>query len=156
ISLGRDIMRAAFTSRGREYSDAELMPAFVKLEHKSAEAILLAVGKGELGSEDVMAIIDPQGTVQEPVRRRAITRTDEGWFNLRRIKGFKFRLPGIGSTTRENGALLTAQAMNGVRGVRLGGNGALPGERIVGILDEDGHITIYPIHSSKLKEYEDQ
>ena len=34
--------------------------------------------------------------------------------------------------------------------------GAVPGERIVGILDPGEGITIYPIHSPKLRAFEDQ
>jgi (p)ppGpp synthase/HD superfamily hydrolase len=47
------------------------------------------------------------------------------------------------------------RGLNGAHAVRLGEGGALPGERIVGILEPEGGITIYPIHSSKLKDYED-
>jgi len=32
----------------------------------------------------------------------------------------------------------------------------VPGDRIVGILEPDNTITIYPIHSAKLTEYDDQ
>jgi (p)ppGpp synthase/HD superfamily hydrolase len=40
--------------------------------------------------------------------------------------------------------------------VHFGEGGAVPGERIVGILDPGQGITIYPIHSPHLRDYEDQ
>ena len=40
--------------------------------------------------------------------------------------------------------------------IRFAPGGAVPGDRIVGILEPDNTITIYPIHSSKLTEYDDQ
>lgn len=158
IAFGRDIMKAAFSKRGKPYSDGELTPAFVRLEHKSIEAILHAVGKGELSSEDVLSAIDPQSFTQERPKRRAITRSEEGWFHLRRITGFKFRLPGrVGDAN--GGAehdLRVRSSLNSVRSVQLGEGGAVPGERIVGILDPEGGITIFAIHSPRLKEFDDQ
>ena len=40
--------------------------------------------------------------------------------------------------------------------IHFAGGGAVPGERIVGILDPGQGITIYPIHSRQLQEFEDQ
>jgi (p)ppGpp synthase/HD superfamily hydrolase len=40
--------------------------------------------------------------------------------------------------------------------IHFGEGGAVPGERIVGILDQGKGITIYPIHSPHLRSYEDQ
>jgi RelA/SpoT family (p)ppGpp synthetase len=158
ITLGRDIMKSAFTRRDLPYSDNELTPAFVRLEHKTVDAILHAVGRGDLTADQVLRAINPQIEVQAPAKRRTITRDEEGWFNLRRVTGFKFRMPGRmngpGRARGKNG--VPVRPLNGGMAVRLGPGGAVPGERIVGILEPEGGITIYPIHSSKLKEFDDQ
>jgi RelA/SpoT family (p)ppGpp synthetase len=157
IQLGRDIMKSLFVRHERDYADSELTPAFVRLEHKSVDAILHAVGKGDLPADEVMRAIDPRIEAQPPAKRRTITRNEEGWFNLRRVASFKFRVPG--RTVGANGKgkpRVSVRGLNGAHVVRLGPGGAVPGERIVGILEPEGGITIYPIHSSKLKDYDDQ
>jgi (p)ppGpp synthase/HD superfamily hydrolase len=93
----------------------------------------------------------------EQPKRKVIKRSDEGWFNLRRVIGLKFRWPG------SNGAQNGAGEVNGIPirsahsdlPIRFADGGAIPGERIVGILDPGVGITIYPIHSPKLREFDD-
>ncbi len=46
--------------------------------------------------------------------------------------------------------------MNGASIIHFAEGGAVPGERIVGILDPGKGITIYPIHSPHLRAFEDQ
>jgi (p)ppGpp synthase/HD superfamily hydrolase len=90
-------------------------------------------------------------------KRRTITRDEEGWFNLRRVKSFKFRLPSLmGGSTHADGPGIPIRGVNGTSVIRLAEGGAVPGERIVGILDPGEGITIYPIHSPQLKAFEDQ
>ena len=88
-----------------------------------------------------------------------MTRNEEGWFNLPRVKNFKFRIPAlIGGPDGpgEEGPVLPIRGMNGASIIHFAGGGAVPGERIVGILDPGQGITIYPIHSPQLQEFEDQ
>ena len=87
-----------------------------------------------------------------------MTRNDEGWFNLPRVKNFKFRIPALigGPGPGEEGPVLPIRGMNGASIIHFADGGAVPGERIVGILDPGQGITIYPIHSPQLQEFEDQ
>jgi len=157
LSLGRDIMRAALERAGKS-GDTDLTPVLPRLGQRSVEDLLSAVGRGETTADEVLKAVDPN-LVQEGVpKRRTITRNDEGWFNLRRVTSFKFRWPGIlaGSEDEGSAKAIPIRGVNGASIVRFGEGGAVPGERIVGILDPGKGITIYPIHSPHLRAYEDQ
>jgi RelA/SpoT family (p)ppGpp synthetase len=157
LSLGRDIMKAALERAGK-VDDTDLSQVLPRLGQKSVEDLLTAVGRGEVTADEVLKAIDPN-LVQEGVpKRRTITRNDEGWFNLRRVTSFKFRWPGIlaGSEHEEGEKGIPIRGVNGTSIIHFGEGGAVPGERIVGILDPGQGITIYPIHSPHLRDYEDQ
>ena len=106
----------------------------------------------------MLKAVDPNLVQEGGPKRRTITRNDEGWFNLRRVTSFKFRWPGLltGSEDEEGAKGIPIRGVNGTSVVRFGEGGAVPGERIVGILDPGKGITIYPIHSPHLRDYEDQ
>ena len=158
MALGRDIVKAAFERMGKTYSDSALAAVLPKLGQKCVEDLLTAVGRGETTASEVIAAIDPDAAKEAPPKRRAITRTDEGWFNLRRVKNFKFRIPALigGSGSEDDGPIIPIRGINGTSIIHLADGGAVPGERIVGILDPGEGITIYPIHSPKLQAFEDQ
>jgi len=79
---------------------------------------------------------------------------DAGWFGLKRAKAVKFKLP---EATAENGAAIPIRGINTDLPVRFAPNGgAVPGDRIVGIMTPGEGITIYPIQSPALSEFEDQ
>jgi GTP diphosphokinase / guanosine-3',5'-bis(diphosphate) 3'-diphosphatase len=156
LSLGRDIMRAALQRAGRT-GDTDLTPVLPRLGQRNVEDLLTAVGRGETTADEVLKAVDPNLVQEGAPKRRTITRNDEGWFNLRRVTSFKFRWPGLlaGSEDEDGGKGIPIRGVNGTS-VHFGEGGAVPGERIVGILDPGQGITIYPIHSPHLRDYEDQ
>jgi len=157
LSLGRDIMKAAIERTEKPYADSVLAPALPRLGQKSVEDLLTAVGRGEISADEVLAVTDPDAVKNVAPKRRTITRNDEGWFNLRRVKSFKFRLPALlSSSVQEDGPGIPIRGVNGTSVIHFAGGGAVPGERIVGILDPGEGITIYPIHSPQLRAFEDQ
>lgn len=84
---------------------------------------------------------------------------EEGWSKLRNAAGMLFQVPGLSS--RKTGAKGESRALpiRGVRGdlpVRFAPEGAVPGDRIVGILQPGTGITIYPIQSPSLTAFDDQ
>src|SRR5690606_8859136 len=86
---------------------------------------------------------------------------EEGWVNLRNAAGMLFRLPGRSSrrTKKQRAAEKDALPIRGVAGdlpVRFAPEGAVPGDRIVGILQPGSGITIYPIQSPSLTAFDDQ
>ncbi|MBL4727250.1 MAG: bifunctional (p)ppGpp synthetase/guanosine-3',5'-bis(diphosphate) 3'-pyrophosphohydrolase [Rhizobiaceae bacterium] len=92
----------------------------------------------------------------------------EGWFGLKGGLGMMFRVPGKKTSAR------SAKPVRGVKGgtsssiipirgtqsdlpVKFSPNGgAIPGDRIVGILEPGEGITIYPIQSSALEKFDNQ
>ncbi len=154
LSLGRDIIRTAGERFGRAYSDTDLGPALQRLGYKTVDDLFTAVARGETAVDDVFVAIDPAFTTTVAPKRKAITRSDDGWFSLRRVTGFRFRWPTRGESASANAVPnLPIRGVNGTP-IRIADGGAVPGERIVGILDPNEGITIYPIHSPSLREFE--
>ena len=159
LGLGRDIVKAAFERTGKTCEDSVLAGIAPRLGHKTVEDLLAGVGRGETAADKILAAVDPDAVKDEAPKRRTMTRNDAGWFNLRRVKSFKFRLPSLiggSASDEEEGPGIPIRAVNGTSVIRLADGGAVPGERIVGILDPGEGITIYPIHSPQLRAYEEQ
>ena len=161
--LGMRILERSFDRAGKKLSKDEIAPVLHRLGQKEVEDVLAAVGRGELSSEDVLKAVYPN--YQED--RAAIKQgtTDEGWFNLRNTAGLLFRLPGLSRSSkngssrrkgRKNGASLPIRGVDDNSIVRFGPGGAVPGERIVGILEPGEGITVYPIQSPQLTKFDDE
>jgi (p)ppGpp synthase/HD superfamily hydrolase len=100
----------------------------------------------------------PEETPQEPPkRRRKVKRHDEGWFGLRKVMGLKFRWPGSGDRAHEQGPSgIPIRGMRSDLPVSFAAGGAVPGDRIVGILTPGQGITIYPIHADELRAFDEE
>jgi len=164
--LGVRILERAFERAGKPFSKDGLKPVLPRLARKDVEDVLAAVGRGELPSGDVLKAVFPDYK-DERVPAAVPGARQEGWFNLRNAAGMLFHIPGRSSSRRKksgkrdgnegetNGAL----PIRGVRGdlpVRFAPEGAVPGDRIVGILQPGSGITIYPIQSPSLTAFDDQ
>ena len=157
--LGREILQRAFSRRGKTFSEEAISLAIGRLSQKTTEDVIAAVGRGELASADVIkAAIPEDAQVETPKRRRRVKRAEEGWFGLGKVMGLKFRWPGSSSgRSRPVGA--RSIPIRGLRGdlpVSFTEDGAVPGDRIVGILTPGQGITIYPIHAEALKAFDEQ
>jgi len=156
--LGREILDRAFQRQGKTFSEENLGAALGRLSQKTAEDVMAAVGRGELGSADVVRAVFPEEAPQEaPKRRRKVKRTEEGWFGLGKVMGLKFRWPGSSGKDRPEGS--SGIPIRGLRGdlpVKFAEGGAVPGDRIVGILTPGQGITIYPIHADALKAFDEE
>ena len=157
--LGREILVRAFQRREKTFSEESLAAALGRLSQKTAEDVMAAVGRGELASADVVRAVFPEEKSQEPVkRRRKVKRTEEGWFGLGKVMGLKFRWPGSSGRPREEQGPISIP-IRGLRGdlpVNFADGGAVPGDRIVGILNPGQGITIYPIHAEALKAFDEE
>jgi guanosine-3',5'-bis(diphosphate) 3'-pyrophosphohydrolase len=159
--LGREILDRAFRRHGQAFSEEAIAKALPRLSQKTAEDVVTAVGRGELASGDVFRAAFPEEIAGPmPKRRRQVKRADEGWFGLGKVMGLKFRWPGSGGKGRAGGQ----EGPEGIpiRGLKSGlpvnfaEGGAIPGDRIVGILSPGHGITIYPIHAAALKAFDDE
>jgi guanosine-3',5'-bis(diphosphate) 3'-pyrophosphohydrolase len=158
--LGRRLLESAFGRVGHEYSDDKVKKGLHRLTQKSLEEVFAGVGRGELPVDDVLRAALPEADIaaKPPPRRRLGWQRgqgEDGWFNITKVIGLKFRWPGSGVSKDR-------QAQQGlpIRGVRndvpvsFEEGGAVPGDRIVGVLTEGEGIRIFQIHSPKLKDYE--
>ncbi|MBW3097837.1 RelA/SpoT family protein [Pseudohoeflea coraliihabitans] len=157
--LGQRILERAFERSGKVFSRDELGPVLHRLGQKETDDVLAAIGRGEISSDDVLRAIYPNHQESRVVKQKP---TDEGWFNLRNRAGMIFRLPGFSKRkagTRKGGRETSAVPIRGVdanTSVRFCTGGAVPGDRIIGILEPGAGITIYPIQSPELTAFDDE
>jgi guanosine-3',5'-bis(diphosphate) 3'-pyrophosphohydrolase len=151
--LGREIVERAFKRAGRNFTEGKLKAALPRLARSSLEEVFVAVGRGEMYSGDVVRAIHPDFK-DERAAGPAPAEGESGWFGLSKALGLMFKAPGKG------GDADSAIPIRGLRGdlpVRFAPRGgAVPGERIVGILTPGEGITIYPIHSPALTAFDDK
>ncbi len=155
--LGTRILERAFERAGKSFSKEALKPVLHRLARKDVEDVLASVGRGEISSPDVMKAVFPDHhdeRVSAPPKLR-----EEGWFNLRNAAGMLFQIPGRSARRSKRQQAEGALPIRGVRGdlpVSFAPEGAVPGDRIVGIVQPGTGITIYPIQSPSLKDFDDQ
>ena len=159
--LGREILDRAFRRHGQAFSEEAIAKALPRLSQKTAEDVVTAVGRGELASGDVFRAAFPEEIAGPmPKRRRQVKRADEGWFGLGKVMGLKFRWPGSGGKGRVEGHEgpegIPIRGLKSGLPVKFAEGGAIPGDRIVGILSPGQGITIYPIHAAALKAFDDE
>ena len=155
--LGRKILERAFLRAGRQFSDELLAAAVPRLAQSNVEDALAAVGRGEIPSANVVRAIYPDHAETASQRKKA--RSEEGgWFGLKRGSGMKFRVPGLyrRPAAKPDETAIPIRGFDGDMAVRFAPSGAVPGERIVGIMTPGEGITIYPIQSQALKAFDDE
>ena len=148
--LGRRIVERLFQRAKIAYSDEKLTGALPRLARSSIDEVMSAVGRSELKASDVARAMYPDYK-EERAAALALRpkKAESGWFGLRRLKSVKFRVP------EATEAALPIRGINTDLPVRFSDAGAVPGDRIVGILNPGEGITIYPIQSPALSDYED-
>ncbi len=159
LGLGRKMIERAFARAAKPWSEERLNKSLSRLARASVEDVFAAVGRGEMKADDVVKAVHPDWREErKPVNKAP---RSEGWFGLSRVASLKFRIPGFrGSVTgkpEDMSAPIPIRGINGDLPVRFAPEGgAVPGDRIVGILTPGEGITIYPIHSPALKEFDDE
>jgi GTP diphosphokinase / guanosine-3',5'-bis(diphosphate) 3'-diphosphatase len=156
--LGQQILERAFARSGKTFSKESLKPYLSKVGHKEVEDALASVGRGELASADVLRAVHPDFQDSRAVKP-AVKSEEEGWFGLRQAAGMIFRIPGRSKSPKsaedKPGALPIRGTGNDLP-VRFSPDGAVPGDRIVGIIEPGKGITIYPIQSPALTDFDDE
>jgi RelA/SpoT family (p)ppGpp synthetase len=151
--LGRRIVERLFQRAKIAYSDEKLTGALPRLARASIEDVMAAVGRSELKASDVARAMYPDYKEERAAAAARVRRkTESGWFGLKRLTSVKFRVPEHDRL----GPAIPIRGINGDLPVRFDPNGgAVPGDRIVGIMTPGEGITIYPIQSPALSEFED-
>jgi guanosine-3',5'-bis(diphosphate) 3'-pyrophosphohydrolase len=149
--LGRRLVEKLCHRAKIEYSDEKLEGALPRLARGSIDDVMAAVGRGEMKASDVARAMYPD---YKEERSTPITpKPDSSWFGLKFGRAVKFKVPD----DRENGTAIPIRGINSDLPVRFAPQGgAVPGDRIVGIMTPGEGITIYPIQSEALKQFEDE
>jgi RelA/SpoT family (p)ppGpp synthetase len=150
--LGRRLVERLCHRAKRDYSDERLTGALPRLARNSLDDVFSAVGRQEMKASDVVRAMYPDYK-DDRAAPAPPPKTESGWFGLRRAKNVVFRVPDEQQT--ESGSL-PIRGINSDLPVRFAPNGgAVPGDRIVGIMTPGEAITIYPIQSPSLARYEE-
>ncbi|MDB5511285.1 MAG: bifunctional (p)ppGpp synthetase/guanosine-3,5-bis(diphosphate) 3-pyrophosphohydrolase [Enterovirga sp.] len=139
--LGRQILERAFQRAGKAFSDDKLKGALPRLARTSIDDVLSAVGRGEMFSGDVVRGVYPD---YKDERRGGGEARDEARSSRGGVNG--------------GGPAPHAIPIRGIDPdlpIRFAPNGgAVPGDRIVGILTRGEGVTIYPIQSQALAAFD--
>jgi len=136
--LGHQILERAFERAGRPFSDEKLKGALPRLARVSVEDVLAAVGRGEMFSGDVVRAVYP-----DYLDERRGSADGKG----------AVQPDGAG----EQPAGIPIRGLNTDMPIRFAPEGgAVPGDRIVGILTPGEGVTIYPIQSPSLAAFDNE
>jgi GTP diphosphokinase / guanosine-3',5'-bis(diphosphate) 3'-diphosphatase len=148
--LGRQILERAFQRAERPFSSEKLKASLKRLARTTVDDVLASVGRGEMFSGDVVKAVYPD---LEPDKRAAAdTASGKGWFELKKGENLKFKVPD-----QEDADAIPIRGLGGDLPVRFAeGGGAVPGDRIIGILTPGEAVTIYPIQSPALADFDNE
>ena len=154
--LGRQIVARAFERAGKPYAEDRVKAVLPRLARATVEDVLAAVGRGEMFSGDVVKAVYPDFMEERKAAAAARPRGEAGWFGMKRAAGLVFKIPGEGGEAQDQRSI-PIRGLQGDLPVRFAPNGgAVPGDRIVGILTPGEGITIYPIQSPALTAFDEQ
>jgi RelA/SpoT family (p)ppGpp synthetase len=138
--LGRRIVERLFMRAKIVYADDKLKGALPRLARTSIEDVMAAVGRGEMKAADVARAMYPD--YKEEAR-------------LSGIKGAAAKGKTPDATT--SSTAIPIHGINSDLPIKFAPNGgAVPGDRIVGIVTPGEGITIYPIQAPALKDFEEE
>jgi guanosine-3',5'-bis(diphosphate) 3'-pyrophosphohydrolase len=146
--LGRQILERAFERAGKAFADEKLKGALPRLARLSIEDVLAAVGRGEMFSGDVVRAVYPDF---KDDRRPASVDSHAP------APAAPGEAPAKAKPNGQAPAGIPIRGLNSDVAVRFAPNGgAVPGDRIVGILTPGEGVTIYPIQSPSLAAFDNE
>lgn len=162
VELGRRLVLAEFQSAGELYADEKLKKVLATTGMKTTDDLLAAIGRNELKVSTVTKAVLPAKTeaaaepAYTPTRRFGRARGQEGWFGIKSaMRSLKFRAEGEeGDDEAKGGTGIHIRGIKSDLPVSFDGGGAVPGDRIVGVLMPGEGIRVFQIHSPRLKEHE--
>ncbi|MGY4428561.1 guanosine-3',5'-bis(diphosphate) 3'-pyrophosphohydrolase [Bradyrhizobium sp. F1.13.1] len=144
VGLGRRIVERLFERAKIEYADDKLKGALPRLARTSIEDVMAAVGRGEIKASHVARAMYPDYK-EERIARYGVK------------KGLAGKLKEKSSEPPRSPVAIPIRGINSDLPVKFAPNGgAVPGDRIVGIVTPGEGITIYPIQAPALKDFEEE
>ena len=163
IELGRRLLAAQFNRSGHELPD-NLRKLTVRFNQKTVDDVLVAVARNEIPLPEAVAALEPDSRALEASaatyrQRKGPGRGEgeDGWFNLTSAAGLKFRTTEsqiAGNGEPPSGSGIPIRGLKNDVPVSFEPGGAVPGDRIIGVLTPGEGIRVFQIHSPRLKEYE--
>ncbi|MCK1286653.1 bifunctional (p)ppGpp synthetase/guanosine-3',5'-bis(diphosphate) 3'-pyrophosphohydrolase [Bradyrhizobium sp. 44] len=144
VGLGRRIVERLFERAKIEYADDKLKGALPRLARTSIEDVMAAVGRGEIKASHVARAMYPDYK-EERIARYGVK------------KGLAGKLKEKSSEPPRSPVAIPIRGINSDLPVKFAPNGgAVPGDRIIGIVTPGEGITIYPIQAPALKDFEEE
>ena len=150
--LGKEILERTLKKQGHDHDMQEIEKAAGRLGLQHVEDLYAGIGRGEFGMSEVVKAMDRKSDeAVQPLKRRAAA----GFLRLSNLSKV-IRLPGSRGK-RDRDAAIPVRGLNSDLPISMApGEGAVPGDRIIGILTPGKGIEIYPIHSRALQQFDDQ
>ena len=132
--IGHELVEKLLAQKKISYSEKEALSALPRLGQKNLDDALAAVGRGEISAADFAKAmgVEIDAKILQALRRKHLKAGDE-----------KFSLPVRGAAA---GTAIKIYSKTG----------AVPGERIVGIVTPGEGITIYPIFADALEQFDQE
>lgn len=158
--LGRQILDRAFERAAKSFSEDKLRGALPRLARQSTEDVFAAVGRGEMFSGDVVRAVYPD---HKDERRTAPAPLPQpsgdgaGRLTLAKDQTMRLTFPDGAATDLGRSDGIPIRGLDDDLPVSFAPNGgAVPGDRIVGILTQGVGVTIYPIQSAALADFDNE
>ena len=157
------MLTAQFERIGQRLPD-DLRRLTVRFNQRSADDVLAAVARNEIPIPEAVAALEPDSRASEQSAanfrpRKGSERGEgkDGWFNLASAAGLKFRTTKAPTPGNSETLPIPGIPIRGLKDdvpVSFEPGGAVPGDRIIGVLTPGEGVRIFQIHSLRLKEYE--
>jgi GTP pyrophosphokinase len=152
-ALGSHVLERAFIRSGHPFSLETITASLTRLAYGSLEELLTAVGRGEVDSADVLRAVYPENPTGDKLGKKK----KQSWLISPQNLGRRLLRFSHPTKRKNNPNALPIRGINYNLPVRFSPQcGAVPGDRIVGILTPGSEITIYPIQSPTLAQFENE
>ena len=131
--IGRELVEKLLARQSKTFNDKDAAKAVPRIGHRNLDDAMAAIGRGDLSAADMLKAMGFAVEAKDlrGLRKKAGAKAEDG----------KFSLPVRGAAA--NMALKIFRR-----------TGAVPGERIVGILTPGEGIVIYPIFAAALEQFD--
>lgn len=154
-SLGEEILQRAARHAGGECGPDDYARCSESLGYGGTDDLFAAIGKGEQSVKEAVAIILPDAKSAKSKNKSNGADKDRRWYSLGKAMWPRPRKRANQSKDQSRRGAIPIRGLKSDLPIRFSPQtGAVPGERIVGILTPGEGVTIYPIHAAALKEFE--
>jgi guanosine-3',5'-bis(diphosphate) 3'-pyrophosphohydrolase len=154
-AMGENVLNAILDREGVALEESEAKALAEALGQPSRKDLLIALGEARVSSDELDEVLTKLKGLRKRRRKLDLPLPNmaDGWFALRANDVFRFRVPG-----GQRSGPMAKQALAKLdfhTAVRVSGEGVVPGDRLVGILQPDEPMVVYPIHSDALNDKHD-